>query len=49
MIWAVGLMAIAIGIASWQRLGLAKTLAIATFRTLVQLLFVGVFLSFIFA
>jgi len=49
MIWAVGLMAIAIGIASWQRLGLSKTLAIATGRTLLQLLFVGVFLSVIFA
>jgi len=49
MIWAVGLMAIAIGIASWQQLGLSKTLAIATGRTLSQLLFVGVFLSVIFA
>lgn len=49
MIWAVGLMAIAIGIASWQRLGLAQKLAIATSRTLIQLLFVGFVLSFIFA
>lgn len=48
MIWAIGLMAIAIGIASWQRLGLSKTLAIATFRTLAQLLFVGTFLTVIF-
>ncbi len=49
MLWAVGMMAIAIGLSSWQQLGLAKTLAIATFRTITQLLFVGVFLSVIFA
>jgi len=49
MLWAVGMMAIAIALSSWQGLGLAKTLAIATGRTLVQLLAVGVFLAFIFA
>jgi len=49
MLWAVGMMAIAIGLSSWQRLGLAKTMAIATVRTLAQLLFVGVFLAAIFA
>ena len=49
MLWATGLMAIAIGIVSWQRLGLAKTLAVATGRTLLQLLGVGLFLSIIFA
>ena len=49
MLWAVGLMAIAIGLSSWQQLGIAKTLAIATFRTIAQLLFVGVFLSVVFA
>ncbi|MEM8501581.1 MAG: iron export ABC transporter permease subunit FetB [Cyanobacteria bacterium P01_D01_bin.1] len=49
MLWAVGLMAIAIGLSSWQRLELTQTLAIATFRTIAQLLFVGVFLSAIFA
>ena len=49
MLWAIGLMAIAIGLASWQELGLSKTLAIATVRTLVQLLGVGVFLSVIFS
>ena len=48
MLWATGMMAIAIGLASWQRLGLSKMLAIATGRTLVQLLFVGVFLAFVF-
>lgn len=49
MIWAVGLMVIAVGLASWQRLGLATTLAIATFRTITQLLFVGSILTVIFA
>ncbi|EDX87509.1 conserved hypothetical protein TIGR00245 [Synechococcus sp. PCC 7335] len=49
MLWAIGMMVIAIGLASWQRLGLTQTLVIATFRTIAQLLFVGVFLSAIFA
>lgn len=49
MLWATGLMAIAIGLASWQGLGLSKMLAIATVRTLGQLLGVGIFLAFIFA
>ncbi|MGC1309848.1 MAG: iron export ABC transporter permease subunit FetB [Phormidesmis sp.] len=48
MLWATGMMAIAIALASWQRLGLSKMLAIATVRTLVQLLAVGLFLSIIF-
>ena len=49
MLWAIGLMAIAIGLASWQELGLSQTLAIATGRTLLQLIGVGLFLSIIFA
>jgi putative ABC transport system permease protein len=49
LLWAIGLMAIAIGLSSWQRLGLSRLLAIATVRTLVQLLGVGVLLSFVFA
>lgn len=49
MLWATGLMAIAISIASWQGLGLSKMLAIATGRTLIQLLGVGLFFSIIFA
>ncbi len=49
MLWAVGMMAIAIALSSWQGLGLSKLLAIATVRTLVQLLGVGVFLAVIFA
>jgi putative ABC transport system permease protein len=49
MLWATGLMAIAIALASWQQLGISKLLAIATARTIVQLLGVGVFLAFVFA
>jgi putative ABC transport system permease protein len=49
MLWAVGMVAIAIGIASWQRLGLTKTLAIASGRSVIQLLALGVLLSLIFA
>lgn len=49
MLWAVGLMAIAVGLSSWQGLGLSGTLAIATVRTLAQLLAVGFFFSVVFA
>lgn len=49
LLWATGLMAIAIGLASWQKLDLTKTLVIATGRTLIQLLGVGLFLSIVFA
>lgn len=49
MLWATGMMAIAIGLSSWQRLGLSKMLVIATGRTVVQLLGVGIFLAFVFA
>ncbi|KPQ36723.1 MAG: putative ABC transport system permease protein [Phormidesmis priestleyi Ana] len=48
MLWATGMMAIAIALASWQGLGLAKLLAIATGRTIIQLLGVGIFLAFVF-
>jgi putative ABC transport system permease protein len=46
--WALGLMAIAIGLSAWERLGLEWTLAIATVRTVVQLLIVGYILEFVF-
>ncbi len=46
---ALGMMAIAIGISSFARLGLAGQLAIATVRTVVQLLGVGYVLYFVFA
>jgi putative ABC transport system permease protein len=47
--WALGLMAIAIGLSVWQRLGLEWNLAVATFRTVIQLLAVGYILEFVFA
>lgn len=46
---ALGMMAIAIGLSAWQRLGLEWNLAIATGRTVLQLLVVGYILAFIFA
>jgi putative ABC transport system permease protein len=49
LVWALGMMAIAIGLSSWQRLGLELQLAIATGRTVVQLLVVGYILAVIFA
>lgn len=45
---AVGLMAIAIGLSAWEKLGLEWSLAIATVRTILQLLVVGVILEIIF-
>ncbi|MEB3359656.1 MAG: iron export ABC transporter permease subunit FetB [Synechococcales bacterium] len=47
--WAFGLMAIALGLTTWQNLGLTRNLAIATVRTTVQLLVVGYFLTLVFA
>jgi putative ABC transport system permease protein len=49
LIWALGMMAIAIAIAAWQRLGLAGSLALATGRTVLQLLVVGYVLAAVFA
>ncbi len=46
---ALGMMAIAIGLSAWQRLGLEWNLAVATGRTVLQLLVVGYILAFIFA
>ncbi len=45
----LALMAIAIALAAWQRLGLAGQMAVATVRTIVQLLVAGYLLAFIFA
>lgn len=47
--WAMGLMAIAIGLSAWQRLGLEWKLALATARTVIQLLMVGYLLEIVFA
>jgi putative ABC transport system permease protein len=48
LVWAIGMMVIAIGLAVWQRLGLASSLAFATVRTIVQLLVVGSLLTVVF-
>lgn len=49
LVWALGMMAIAIALSAWQRLGLEWNLAIATGRTIVQLLVVGYVLAAVFA
>ena len=49
LVLALGMMAIAIGLSAWERLGLEWSLAIATGRTVLQLLVVGYILAFIFA
>ncbi len=46
---AVGLMAIAIGLSAWEKLGLELNLALATGRTILQLLVLGYILDFILA
>ncbi|MGC9503643.1 ABC transporter permease [Baaleninema sp.] len=45
---AVGMAAIAIGLSAWQQLGLEWKLALATVRTIVQLLVVGSILQVVF-
>ena len=49
LIWALGLMALAIALSAWQRLGLEWKLAVATGRTILQLLVVGYILAAVFA
>lgn len=49
LVLALGLIAIAIGLSVWQRLGLELNLAIAAFRTVIQLLVVGSILATVFA
>lgn len=49
LIWGLGLMAVAIGLSRWQRLGLEFSLAMATGRMVIQLMFVGYVLAFVFA
>lgn len=46
---AVGLMALAIGLSAWERLGLELNLVLATGRTILQLLVLGYVFDFIFA
>ncbi len=45
---ALGLIAIAIGLSAWQKLGLEWQLLIATVRTIIQLIFVGYVLTIVF-
>ncbi|MEB3224701.1 MAG: iron export ABC transporter permease subunit FetB [Synechococcus sp.] len=47
--WALGLIALAIALSRWQRLGLEGELLIATGRTILQLLVVGYSLDLVFA
>ncbi|MBF2025327.1 MAG: iron export ABC transporter permease subunit FetB [Oscillatoriales cyanobacterium C42_A2020_001] len=49
LVWALGLMAIAIALSAWQRLELEWSLALATGRTVLQLLVVGYVLAAVFA
>jgi putative ABC transport system permease protein len=46
---ALGLMGVAVGLSAWQQLGLEWSLAIATGRTVIQLLVVGYLLEIVFA
>ncbi|WP_346292082.1 ABC transporter permease [Sphaerothrix gracilis] len=48
LLWALGLMAAAIALASWQRLGLTWNLVMATGRTVLQLGAVGYVLAVVF-
>jgi putative ABC transport system permease protein len=49
LVIAVGLMVIAIGLSAWEKIGLELNLALATGRTILQLLVLGYILDFIFA
>lgn len=49
LVLAVSLMAIAIGLSVWEKLGLELNLALATARTILQLIVLGYVLDFIFA
>lgn len=48
LVWALGLMAIAIALSAWQKLGLEWHLALATGRTVLQLSVVGYVLAIVF-
>ncbi|MEA5621223.1 iron export ABC transporter permease subunit FetB [Cronbergia sp. UHCC 0137] len=49
LVLVIGLMAIAIGLSAWEKLGLELNLAIATGRSILQLIVLGYVLDFIFA
>ena len=46
--WALGLIAVALGLSAWEKLGLEWSLAIATGRTILQLVVVGFVLEAVF-
>lgn len=46
--WALGMVAVAIGLSAWQGLGLEGSIAIASARTLIQLILVGYVLAVVF-
>ncbi|NJK67576.1 MAG: iron export ABC transporter permease subunit FetB [Microcoleus sp. CSU_2_2] len=46
--WALGMVAVAIGLSAWQGLGLEGSIAIAAGRTLIQLILVGYVLEIVF-
>lgn len=45
---ALGMVAIAMGLSAWQRLGLEGSLALAAARSIIQLLVLGIVLEFVF-
>jgi putative ABC transport system permease protein len=49
LVFAVGLIVIAIGLSAWEKIGLELNIAIAAGRTILQLLVVGYVLAFVFA
>lgn len=49
LVWALGMIGLAIALSAWQKLGLEGTLVIATGRTIIQLLVVGYVLAAVFA
>ena len=48
LFWTWGLIAIAIALVSWQKLGLEGQFMLASIRSLIQLMFIGYVLEFIF-
>lgn len=49
LVWALGMIGMAIALSAWQKLGLEGTLAVAAGRTIIQLLVVGYVLAAVFA
>jgi putative ABC transport system permease protein len=49
LLWALGLVVMTVALSAWQRLGLEWSLAIASGRTILQLLVVGYVLAVVFA